>query len=141
MQIAIGADQIGNENIYSSKRCERFHSNDNFLEFKHQRYIIKLPEQDEYKPYLNIRCLSQGQFDLSNDIVKNLDLPRRFSNKHFAPTLIGSHTVKSISQFYAESEEIEIKYKNCKQFPSFNIEKKQLSREFLTYPKKVAFTL
>ena len=71
IQVAMGVDKDGNENIYTSKKCERFRSNDNFIELRHQRFTVKLPEQDEYKPYLNIRCLSQGQFDISNELVKS----------------------------------------------------------------------
>jgi hypothetical protein len=69
IQVAMGVDKDGNENIYTSKKCERSRSNDNFIELRHQRFTVKLPEQDEYKPYLNIRCLSQGQV---NDLVESL---------------------------------------------------------------------
>ena len=88
IQVAMGVDDYGEENMYTSKKCERIHSNDNFLELRHQRFIVHLPESDEYKPYLNIRCLSQGQFDISNDLVKSLDLPNNLINKvKFAFTL------------------------------------------------------
>jgi len=114
VQIAIGVDSDGNENIYTSKRCEKFLSNNNFLEAKNQRFIIKLPVQDEYKPYLNIRCLSQNTIkDISTDFIKTLDMEKSLRNKRFFPALIGSFTVKSINKFYISEQEIENKYRNC----------------------------
>ena len=53
-----------------------------------------LPEEDEYKPHLNIRCLSV------DSIGRQM--------------LIGSYTIKSISDYYKDLHQLKALYKNCK---------------------------
>jgi hypothetical protein len=53
-----------------------------------------LPEENEYKPHLNIRCLSE------NSIGKQL--------------LIGSYTVKTIIDYFKDNEKLKEIYKICK---------------------------
>ena len=53
-----------------------------------------MPEENEYKPHLNIRCLSE------NSIGKQL--------------LIGSYTVKTIIDYFKDNEKLKEIYKICK---------------------------
>ncbi|CAF0876645.1 unnamed protein product [Brachionus calyciflorus] len=85
--------QIGDQTFYSNT-IEKFFSNDNFLNI-YQKHSIELPQQDEYKPHLNIKCLCE------NSIGKE--------------QLIGSFTVKTINDYYRDLKDLRIKYKNYSQ--------------------------
>jgi hypothetical protein len=64
-----------------------------------------LPEDDEYKPHMAIRCECFGSFFLYPSIHKQLDsesIKKMFSQK----ILIGTSTIKSIGDFYMDKEKL-----------------------------------
>ena len=64
-----------------------------------------LPEDDEYKPHMAIRCECFGSFFLYPSIHKQFDsetIKKMFSQK----ILIGTSTIKSIGDFYVNQEEL-----------------------------------
>jgi hypothetical protein len=105
--------QIG-DSTFESNPTEMNFSNDNFL-IIHKRELIvskfpcivgfcfkickklkipkNLPEEMEYKPHLNIKCIAE------NSLKKQ--------------RLVGSFTVKTISDYFKSTDELKEEYKKC----------------------------
>ena len=85
--------EIGGISYYSDL-IENLFPNDNFHSNTHKKIEnIELPEENEYKPNLNIRCLAENSFSKKK------------------PNLIGSFTVKSINDYFKDEEELSNNYK------------------------------
>jgi hypothetical protein len=79
---------------YFSDSIESLFSNDNFHSNTFKKVQrIELPEENEYKPNLNIRCIAENSFS---------------KNKS---RLIGSFTVKSINDYFKDVETLSKMYK------------------------------
>jgi len=78
--------------------------NENFLtHLTHRKYRIDIPELDEYKPHLSIRCEGFGSLFLYNRLHKTLEtLEKQFSKK----ILIGSSTIKTIGEYCYDNEKL-----------------------------------
>ncbi|CAF0895015.1 unnamed protein product, partial [Brachionus calyciflorus] len=96
VQIEIGA-RVLEPNI-----IEKFTSNGNFV-ITHRKYEIQLPEDDEYKPHLNIRCECYGSLFLYSSLHKEIEtIEKQFSRK----ILIGSCTIKSIGNHCYDNQKL-----------------------------------
>lgn len=69
--------------------------NENFS-LTHRKCKIDLPEIDEYKPHLNIKCECYSSLFLYNSPQVDLDLVKKILERKI---LIGSYTVNSISKY------------------------------------------
>jgi hypothetical protein len=62
-----------------------------------------LPEVDEYKPHLNIRCESYGSLIVNSTMNKQFEgIERTFSRK----ILFGSCTIKSIGDYCVDDDKL-----------------------------------
>jgi hypothetical protein len=82
--------EIGRDGVYNSEIKDLRFTSNNFLKDFHQKHVLLLPENDDYKPHLNIRCLTANIQD----------------NK-----LVGSFTVKSIGDYRKSRTELKQIYK------------------------------
>ena len=84
---------------------EKFFSKYNLIEYNSKtcKLFKDLPEEDEYKPHLNIRCECYGSLFLYSAIHKELEtLEKTFSRK----ILIGTCTIKSIGDYCIKNEKL-----------------------------------
>ena len=105
----IGQQKISLDIEIGDKRLDpidldRVASNENFLtHLTHRKYRIEIPEEDEYKPHLSIRCECYGSLFLYNRLHKKLEtIEKQFSKK----ILIGSCTIKSIGNYCYNNEKL-----------------------------------
>lgn len=84
--------QIG-DTAFESNPIDKTFTNDNFL-IIHKKEHIELPEELEYKPHLNIKCICENSFGGKQ-------------------RLIGSYTVKSINDYFKDLPDLKEKYKSC----------------------------
>ena len=95
--------EIGNRTLPENV-MEKHVSNGNFV-LTHQKHPIILPEDDEYKPHMAIRCECFGSFFMYPTIHKQFDsetIQKVFSQK----ILIGTCTIKSIGDFCISNQEL-----------------------------------
>lgn len=90
--------QIG-DTAFESNPIDKNFANDNFL-IIHKKEQIELPEEIEYKPHLNIKCMCENSFGGKQ-------------------RLIGSYTVKTINDYFKDLGDLKEKYKSCKIYNNF----------------------
>lgn len=71
----------------------------------------ELPEEDEYKPHLNIRCESYGSLIVNSAMNKQFEsIEKTFSRK----ILFGSCTIKSIGDYCVDDDKLSVFCKRSK---------------------------
>jgi hypothetical protein len=96
--------EIGNQSL-EPNIMEKCITNGNFL-ITHRKYRIELPEEDEYKPHLNIRCECFGTLFLYSSISleKYLDA---MENTVSRKMLFGTCTIKSIGNYCFNNDQLD----------------------------------
>ncbi len=83
---------------------DRVSRNENFqTHLTHRKYKIEIPEEDEYKPHLSIRCECYGSVFLYNRLHKKLETLEKQISKRI---LIGTCTIKSIGDYCYSNDEL-----------------------------------
>lgn len=105
--------EIGNNKPVEPNLLDKTSPNENFT-ITHRKCKILLPECDEYKPHLNIKCECYGSLFVYSSIDADLDLLKRVVERKI---LIGSYTVKSIAHYIFDNQKLaQYLRKNSKYF-------------------------